>query len=100
MKPLRWTRTLRTPHSERLLATCDGQDTAAVDLHYLSDGTVAGTVTLLKGAAWGAEQVPALLAELDQDWLPGVDLGSGRLTFTVVMGEVVGNFEPDGPSQP
>jgi len=40
------------------------------------------------------------LAELDQDWLPGVDLGSGRLTFTVVMGEVVGNYEPDGPSQP
>jgi hypothetical protein len=32
---------------------------------------------------------------LDQEWLPGVDLGSGNLNFTVVLGEVLGNYEPD-----
>ena len=95
MPPLRWTRTLRTPHSERLLAVRDGREAVAVDFHYLADGTVAGTVILIKGAGLGAEQVPALLAELDQEWLPGVDLGSGNLNFTVVIGEVVGNYEPD-----
>jgi len=95
MTPLRWTRTLRTPHSERLLATREGQEAVAVDLHYLADGTVAGTVILLRGAGVVADQVPALLAELDREWLPGVDLGSGNLNFTVVIGEVLGNYEPD-----
>ena len=95
MTPLRWTRTLRTPHSERLLAFRDGREAVAVDFHYLADGTVAGTVILLKGNGLGAEHVPALLTELDQEWLPGVDLGSGNLNFTVVLGEVLGNYEPD-----
>ena len=95
MTPLRWTRTLRTPHSERLLAFRDGREAVAVDFHYLADGTVAGTVILLKGNGLGAEHVPALLTELDQEWLAGVDLGSGNLNFTVVVGEVLGNYEPD-----
>ena len=62
MIPLRWTRTLRTPHSERLLAVRDGREAVAVDFHYLADGTVAGTVILLKD---------------------------------VVIGELLGNYEPD-----
>ena len=95
MTPLRWTHTLRTPHSERLLASRDGKDVAAADLHYLPDGTVAGTVILLKGSGLGTDQVPDLLAELDQEWLPGVDLGSGQLNFTVILGEVLGNYEPN-----
>jgi hypothetical protein len=77
------------------LAVRDGREAVAVDFHYLADGTVAGTVILLKGNGLGSEQVPALLAELDQEWLPGVDLGSGNLNFTVVLGEVLGNYEPD-----
>jgi hypothetical protein len=95
MTPLRWTRTLRTPHSERLLATRDGRDVAAADLHYLPDGTVAGTVIVLRGAGLEGDEVPALLAELDREWLPGVDLGGGNLSFTVVLGEVLGNYEPE-----
>ena len=42
-----------------------------------------------------SEEYAALLAELDQEWLPGVDLGSGNLNFTVVIGELLGNYEPD-----
>lgn len=95
MTPLRWIRTLRTPHSERLLASRDGKEVAAADLHHLPDGTVAGTVILLKDTGLGSDQVPDLLAELDRDWLPGVDLGGGNLNFTVIIGEVLGNYEPN-----
>ena len=88
-----WKRTLRTSSSERLLATRDGKDVAAVDLHYLANGTVSGTVILLKEAGWKDSDIPRLLQSLDEDFLPEVDLSSGTLTYTVVVGELLGNFE-------
>ena len=88
-----WKRTLRTNSSERFLATREGKDVAAVDLHFLANGTVAGTVILLKDAGWKEADVPALLQSLDEDFLPDVDLQHGTLTYTVVVGEVLGNFE-------
>lgn len=88
-----WKRTLRTSSSERLLATRDGKDVAAVDLHYLANGTVSGTVILLKEAGWKEADIPKLLQSLDEDFLPEVDLSRGTLTFTVVLGELLGNFE-------
>ena len=91
---LTWKRTLRTPSSERFLATRGGRDVAAADLHYLQNGTVAGTVTLLSDAGWSEKDIPNLLQQLDEDLLPGVDLNSGNLNFTVVVGTVVGSFEP------
>ena len=66
---------------------------AAVDLHFLANGTVAGTVILLKDAEWKEEGIPKLLQSLDEDFLPDVDLPHGTLTYTVVVGEVMGNFE-------
>ena len=51
-------RTLRTASSERFLALRDGKDVAAVDLHYLANRTVAGTVIILKGS--GVDYAPAL----------------------------------------
>lgn len=94
MPTISWKRTLRSPSSERFLATREGRDVAAADLHYLQDGTVAGTVILLSDAGWSESEIPALLKQLDEDFLPGVDLNSGNLSFTVVMGAVVGSFEP------
>ncbi len=88
-----WKRTLRTPSSERFLAQREGKDVAAVDLHHLASGTVAGTVILLKDAGWKESDVPALLGSLDEDLLPDVDLDHGNLNYTVVIGEVFGNFE-------
>lgn len=88
-----WKRTLRTSSSERLLAVRDGKDVAAVDLHYLVNGTVSGTVILLKEAGWKESDIPGLLQSLDEDFLPDVDLASGTLTYTVVVGELVGNWE-------
>ena len=47
---LNFKRTLRTASSERFLAQRGGDDVAAVDLHYLANGTIAGTVIILKGS--------------------------------------------------
>ena len=63
-----WKRTLRTSSSERLLATRDDKDVAAVDLHYLANGTVSGTVILLKEAGWKEADIPRLLQSLDEDF--------------------------------
>ena len=95
---LTWKRTLRTPHSERFLGLRDDTDAAAIDLHYLPDGTVAGTVTLLASGGLKDDEIPALLSGFDDDFLPGVDLESGNLTFTVIRGAVVGNFEASAPN--
>ena len=88
-----WKRTLRTPFSERFLAFREGSEVAAVDLHYLPNGHASGTVILLKSANWKDEDIQPLLSSLDEDLLPDVDLTQGTLTYTVVTGEIVGNFE-------
>ncbi len=97
-KMISWKRTLRTASSERFLAQRGGKDVAAVDLHYLASGTVAGTVILLKDAGWKESDVPALLGSLDEDFLPDVDLDHGNLNYTVVLGEVLGNYEAEKKS--
>ena len=88
-----WKRTLRTISSERFLAYRDGSESAAIDLHYLANGTVTGTVILLKSANWNDADIQSLLSSLDEDFLPEVDIAHGTLTYTVVKGEVLGNYE-------
>ena len=39
-------RVLRTPYSERFVLQRENKDAVGVDLHYLTDGTVAGTVSV------------------------------------------------------
>lgn len=90
---IHWQRTLRTPSSERYLALQAGTEVAAADLHFIPDGTVAGTVILLRVREWPEPAVQALLRSLDEDFLPDVDLARSDLTFTVVLGDVVGNFD-------
>lgn len=92
---LTWKRTLRTPSSERFLAQQQGNDVAAVDLHYLTNGTIAGTVIVLRASGWKEDEIPALLASLDDDFLPDVDLSHGNLHYTVVIGEVLGNWQAE-----
>ncbi len=99
---IRWKRTLRTASSERFLAVSEaggnlGPEVAAVDLHYLADGTVAGTVILLEGVGeeWSDERIPDLLASFDEDFLPDVDLAKGNLTYTVVRGRVLGSYQAE-----
>lgn len=97
---LRWKRTLRTYSSERFVALRDGQEVALADLHYLLDGSVAGTVVLDRSAGWTEEQVPDLLAALDEDMLPSVDQAVGDLSYTVIMGETLGSYELDTEAAP
>lgn len=92
---MQWKRTLRTASSERFLLLRDGEEAAAVDLHYLDSGTVSGTVILLKCAGWTEEEIPKLLKTFDEDFLPDVDLEHGTLAYTVVIGELVGVFEAE-----
>ena len=94
-----WKRTLRTASSERFLLQRDGQDAAADDLHYLANGTVSGTVILLKSAGWTEAEIPKLLKSLDDDFLPDVDLERGTLTYTVVLGELIGVFEAEASDE-
>ena len=91
---IQWTRTLRTPSSERFLAKEDGKELAAVDLHYLQTGDAAGTVILLDGHPWDESTVAGLLGQLDEQFLPEVDLARGTLVYTVVRGRVEGVYEP------
>ena len=83
----------RFPASTRLLAAALLAGLAAGGCGRPERGTVAGTVILLKEVGWREEEIPALLATLDDDFLPDVDLERGTLNYTVVIGEVVGNWE-------
>lgn len=84
-----WKRILRTPSSKRILAMRARKEVAAIDLHYLA----SGTVILLKDARWKEDDIQHLLSGFDENFLPEVDLAHHTLTYTVVMGEVMRNFE-------
>ncbi len=89
-------RTFRTMTSERFLVQKkEGQDSAAIDLHYLADGHVAGTVFLFEHAGIEDAEVPEFLRHIDEALLPWASLEDRTLTFTVVRGHVVGDFGPD-----
>lgn len=93
-----FTRTVRTGSSERYLLELDGQrDAAALDLHFLDDASVAGTLTLLDERHSKEETVQQILAQVDESLLPMVSLDDRNLTFTIIVGRVVGSFvaEPE-----
>lgn len=90
---IRWKRALRTTSSERFVALRGPRAVATADLHYPMDGRVVGLVVLDEGAGWTEEQIPDLLATLNEDLLPGVDTSRGSLSLMVVIGEVVGQSE-------
>jgi hypothetical protein len=75
---LHFVRSLRTPFSERFLIQAEpGKDCGAVELHYLPDQRVVGTVIVL-----------------DHGMFPDASIEDGKLHFTVVSGHVVGTFFP------
>jgi hypothetical protein len=91
-----FSRALRTPSSERfILHESDGKEVGAVDLHYLADGTVSGTVILLEERLAAEETVLHLLNAIDDILLPNVSMESSNLAFTIVSGKVVGTFVPE-----
>lgn len=94
-------RALRTPHSERHILRRNGADFAALDLHYLVDGTVQATLIVFEGSGVEEPDVPDLLTLIDEILLPEVQMDHQNLFFTVVVGRVLGAFQaaPD-PATP
>lgn len=90
----KFVRLLRTASSERFLVqTAAGKDTAALDIHYVADGRVAGTLCLFEDSGIAESQIPELLEQIDEALLPDVSFKDRNLSFTVVLGRVVGSFE-------
>jgi len=88
---------VRTPHSERFVLTNPktSQDLGALELHFLTDGTVAASLILFEAANVTEDQVPELLKRIDEELLPKASLEERNLSFTVVVGKVLGNFVPE-----
>lgn len=94
MEPIQIVRTLRTNSSERFLVQRNKTDVAALELHYLHSGSVQATLILFDGSGIGESEVPGLLTWLDEVLLPDVALTDRNLAFTVVIGRVLGAFQP------
>ncbi|MSR40386.1 MAG: hypothetical protein EXS10_00570 [Phycisphaerales bacterium] len=90
---IRWTRTLRTQSSERMLGSIGGRDAIAVDIHHLANGQVVGTVIVLNDAPIDDVALPEILRRFDEDFLPGVEIENGGVLFSVVRGQFLANFE-------
>ena len=90
---IEFTRVLRTPSSERYLLHIDGVgDDLALDLHYLQDGSVAGTLIVLDEKYASEATVVEIVERIDKILLPSVSLEEGNLSFTVVKGSLIGSF--------
>jgi hypothetical protein len=88
-----FTRVVRTSSSERYLLHIDGVgDDAALELHYLDDGSVAGTLIVLDKQYAGKDTVAEIIEEIDKVLLPSVSVEEGNLHFTVVKGSLIGSF--------
>jgi hypothetical protein len=49
----------------------------------------------LSGSGLDESNIQPLLSALDDEFLPDVDLEHGNLTYTVVLGEVLGNYQAE-----
>ena len=48
---------------------------------------------------WSVRALKRQISSLDEDFLPDADLDHGNLNYTVVIGEVLGNFEAEKKSE-
>lgn len=96
---VKFIRLFRTASSERFLMHDDrGSDIGLLDLHFLADGTVAGSLFLLKNKVREEADMRPILDQIDEELVPTASLKDANLTFTVTHGELVGTFssEEDG----
>jgi hypothetical protein len=77
-----------------LLEDKTGKEFAALDLHYLSNGKVSGTLILFENVGVSEELIPEILKRVDESLLPEVNIEEGNLSFTVVKGHVLGSYVP------
>jgi hypothetical protein len=93
------TRIMRTPSSEQLLLHRNQKDIAALDVHYAQNGKVHATLILFEETDVKQDDVPALLTEIDEKLFPEASIGDHNLSFTVVVGRVLGAYAPDQTNQ-
>jgi hypothetical protein len=96
---IEYARLFRTPTSERYLLRRSQADFAALELHYLADATVQATLVLFEGSGIEEPEIPAILTHIDEVLLPEVRLDQNNLTFTVVIGRVLGSYQADRESR-
>nr|WP_237564800.1 hypothetical protein [Blastopirellula marina] len=88
---IQFVRMVRTDSSERfVLLGADGAEVGMFDLHFLTSGSVIGSLILLDAQL--AESAEKLLHKIDEELLPAVSLDEKNLSFTVVKGELIGTF--------
>jgi len=91
----RFIRVIRTQSSERFIIQAkDGEDSAVLDLHYLSSGNVAGTLVVLDAGSFPDAVVPEILQYVDEVLLPEVSIEHHNVSFTAVRGQIIGDFMP------
>jgi hypothetical protein len=95
MSTLSFIRTLRTPHSERYLLRRADADMGAMDVHFRATGSADATVIIFEQSGVGEQDIPALLTQIDEVILPDLSISAKNVSFTVVVGRVLGAFTPD-----
>lgn len=70
----------------------DESDIAALDIHYLDNGTVQATLIAFQGLLEESD-ISELLVHVDEVLLPEVSLDDKKLVFSVVIGRALGSFE-------
>ena len=91
---MKFLRTLRTASSERFVVAAESsEELASIDIHYLSDGNVLGTVVVLNDALLEDSNLQQLLEGVDETLLPMASLDQQNLRFTVIHGRIFGEFE-------
>lgn len=87
-------RTLRSPSSERYLIQSEtGTDLASLDIHYLVDTRVVGTLIVVDDSVSTESEIEEMLRFVDETLLPMASLDESNLSFAVLKGNVVGQFE-------
>lgn len=70
-----------------------GRDVASLDVHYLGDGSVVGTLVILCDSVSAEDEIKAVLQYFDESLLPMASLDEKNLSFTVLRGHLVGQYE-------
>ncbi|MCX5690195.1 MAG: hypothetical protein NTV94_10510 [Planctomycetota bacterium] len=95
MSTLSFIRTLRTPHSERYLLRQAASEIGALDVHFRTGGSADATVIIFESSGLNEQDIPALLTQIDEVILPDLSISEKNVSFTVVVGRVLGAFTPD-----
>jgi hypothetical protein len=85
-------RRLRTDSSERYHIRLDAGAEAYLDLHFAERGAVHGSLLVVGNAALPDTAIEALLTAIDERLLPEVSRDSALLTFSVFVGQPLGEF--------